>query len=322
MSDRSFESMIDYILLGLLGALGIVGFVVNSQEVVAQETTFPDVSADYWARPFIQSLASKNIIEGYPDGKFRPEKAIERDEFAAIVRQAFDKEQIKKIPSGSYFQDVPQGYWGASPIEEAYESGFMKAFPQKYFRPQKELSKAEALVALTNGLNLSYKIPRNTVQKNTIQAAKEVKKPRNKTKNRLLFPLASTAMMQPFYQIVSTSTAKAASTSIENSTTKNASTSKNTLVGSTAKELLNSYYKDADKVPASAVDNIAAATQANIVVNHPQVNLLQPNENISRSEAAALVYQALVYQGRISPIGSQQQASNHVVKYTVPQRFQ
>ncbi|MGD1910445.1 MAG: S-layer homology domain-containing protein [Rivularia sp. (in: cyanobacteria)] len=37
-------------------------------------------------------------------------------------------------------------------------------------------------------------------------------------------------------------------------------------------------------MPGHPVQNIAAATQANIVVNYPQTNTLQPNQNISRAE--------------------------------------
>ncbi|MDJ0736493.1 MAG: S-layer homology domain-containing protein [Nostocaceae cyanobacterium] len=307
MGDRLSESMVDYIMLGLLGFLGIIGFVANSQGVVAQQKSFPDVSADYWAEPFIQSLVSKGIIAGYPDGTFRPKQPIERDEFAAIIRQAFDKKQVKNVPSGSYFQDVPQGYWAASPIEEAYESGFMKAFPKNSFRPHKQLSKAEALIALTNALNLSYKTPTST-----IQASGQVKNQRKKTKNRLLFPLASTTMMQPFYQIASASTVNKAKAPNSNTQTP---TTANTSATIPAKEILRSHYQDAKKIPANTADKIAAATQANVVVNYPQANMLRPNQNINRSEAAALIHQALVYQGKLSPIDSQQKAYNYVVKF-------
>ncbi|MCJ8281233.1 MAG: S-layer homology domain-containing protein [Rivularia sp. ALOHA_DT_140] len=311
MNYISSESIKEYIILSLLGSFSAIGFVVNSSQVVAQQKNFPDVEENYWAKPFIQALANKGIVTGYPDGKFRPKRLIERDEFAAIVRQAFDGEQVKKIPGGSYFRDVPQGYWAAPPIEEAYESGFMKAFPKNSFRPQTDFSKAEALVALTNGLNLSYQVP-----KARVNASTQAKKPKIKAKNRLLFPLASTAMMQPFFQIASASTPKASNTSLATSNTKN------TVTGPNAQELLGIYYQDADKVPKNAVQNIAAATQANIVVNYPQANILQPNQNITRGEAAALVHQALVYRGNLSPINPQQKVSNYVVKYVEPLKLQ
>lgn len=60
-------------------------------------STFPDVPSNYWAQPYIQRLAEKNIIAGYPDATFRPQKSVDRDEFAAIVRKAFDVEPIRQI---------------------------------------------------------------------------------------------------------------------------------------------------------------------------------------------------------------------------------
>ncbi|MCX7596637.1 MAG: S-layer homology domain-containing protein, partial [Fischerella sp.] len=42
------------------------------------QTTFRDVQPNYWAQPFIQRLAQRNIVAGYPDGTFRPEQAVQR----------------------------------------------------------------------------------------------------------------------------------------------------------------------------------------------------------------------------------------------------
>lgn len=36
------------------------------------QTSFPDVPSNFWARPFIERLAQRNILAGYPDGTFRP----------------------------------------------------------------------------------------------------------------------------------------------------------------------------------------------------------------------------------------------------------
>jgi hypothetical protein len=43
---------------------------------------FSDVAPDFWARPFIQALAERKIITGFPNGTFRPEQPVERAEFA------------------------------------------------------------------------------------------------------------------------------------------------------------------------------------------------------------------------------------------------
>ncbi|MHC5831491.1 MAG: S-layer homology domain-containing protein, partial [Nostoc sp.] len=49
---------------------------------------FKDVPANYWAKNYIQALASQNIIAGFPDGSFKPNEPVTRAQFAAIVTKA------------------------------------------------------------------------------------------------------------------------------------------------------------------------------------------------------------------------------------------
>ncbi|MGB3267667.1 MAG: S-layer homology domain-containing protein [Microcoleus sp.] len=58
-------------------------------------------------------------------------------------------------------------------------------------------------------------------------------------------------------------------------------------------------YTDRKKVPKWAVDKVAAATKAGIVVNHPEPKLLQPNKTATRAEVAAMIYQAMVKKGKL-----------------------
>ncbi|MBE9097264.1 S-layer homology domain-containing protein [Tychonema sp. LEGE 07203] len=58
-------------------------------------------------------------------------------------------------------------------------------------------------------------------------------------------------------------------------------------------------YTDRQKVPKWAVDKVAAATKAGIVVNHPEPKLLQPNKTATRAEVAAMIYQAMVKKGKV-----------------------
>lgn len=64
------------------------------------------------------------------------------------------------------------------------------------------------------------------------------------------------------------------------------------------------YFVDADEIPEYAREAVAAATQANLIVNHPSAKALQPNDDVTRAEAIALCYQALVYLQRATPIKS------------------
>ncbi|MHC5728818.1 MAG: fasciclin domain-containing protein, partial [Nostoc sp.] len=76
---------------------------------------------------------------------------------------------------------------------------------------------------------------------------------------------------------------------------------------------LSTYYTDASSIPNYAVNSVTAATQSNLVVNYPDIKQLNPQQPLTRAEAAALLYQALAKQGRIQPIASNLPASQYIV---------
>jgi len=310
MSNRRHLPSISVAFLALAVSVSGTGFVLSSQQVAAQQakSKFPDVPPNYWARPFIQSLAEKEIVTGYLNGTFRPKQAVDRDEFSAMIRQAFNRASIRKIPSGSYFKDVPKNYWAETPIQEAYEAGFMNDFPGNEFRPKQPLTKAQALVVLMRGLNMDYNRP---VVK-TDQAAATPARPtpvnqRRIARNRLAFPLAATVLMQPLLPVVARqqpAAAPAPAKAVPPKTTKAATAPAKI----SALDFLNSYYKDAEKIPKYAVEPVAAATKVKIVVNYPDPRVLNPNELLSRGSATALIHQALVNQGQIKPLPDKEAA--------------
>lgn len=296
MSDRWHLPLMSAALAALTTFSGFMAFVGEPEQVTAQQAqqNFPDVPPNYWARPFIQRLAQRGIIAGYPDGTYKPERPMDRDEFAAIIRQSFNQEKIRRIPSGSAFNDVPENYWATKPIEEAYEMGFMGAFNEFRFRPQQEITRAQALAALSRGLNLNYDRSTSTSSINRARTAR----------NRLVFPLATTALMQPLLPIISQR---------QQPRPNNTGTGK-TAAKIPAQRYLNLYYDDAAKVPQPLVNPVAATTQANVVVNYPQPRLLNPNQPLKRSSAAAMIYRALVYQGKLEPLPNNTQATKYFPK--------
>ena len=63
-------------------------------------------------------------------------------------------------------------------------------------------------------------------------------------------------------------------------------------------------YQDGTAIPSYASGFVASATQRRIVVNYPNLSLLNPNREATRAEVAAFVYQALVNAGKADPISS------------------
>jgi hypothetical protein len=159
----------------LLTALAFMGGaaapLVIQLPAQAQTASFSDVSSDYWANGFIQALANRGVLSGFPDGSFRPNEPVTRAQYAAMVRQAFRKSPARPAVS---FTDVSDSYWAIAAIREAYTTGFMSGYPEGNFLPDANISRAEVLVSLSNGLGYSANsnvngILQTYVDANTIQ---------------------------------------------------------------------------------------------------------------------------------------------------------
>jgi S-layer homology domain len=107
--------------------------------------------AGNWAEPFITVLVQKGIIAGYPDGTFKPDQAITRAEFAALLNKAFE---LQPVRAGRKFKDVPNKYWAAPVIQKAYQSGFLSGYPNGTFAPKQNIIRIQSLVSLINGSKL------------------------------------------------------------------------------------------------------------------------------------------------------------------------
>jgi hypothetical protein len=309
------------ICFGLVVAAPFVAAI--AQTAIAQtqaNANFPDIQ-NHWAQPFIQRLAERNIIAGYPDGTYRPNQSVKREEFAAIIRQAFNQEPQKQIPSGSVYKDVPSGYWATPAIEEATETGFMQSYPGGYFRPKQPVSKVDAIVSLAQNLNLETKTPTTSqaattpgATQTTTQATAQSTQ-RRQARRQLLFPLAMTGLLQPVIALTTPqrATAAPAPTSQQAAQSPQPAANDKLLKEKPASEVVSNYYQDANRIPQNAVAKVAEATQAGIVVNHPNPRVMNPRQPVTRGEVAAIIHQVLVNKGRLEPLPQNVRATNYIV---------
>jgi hypothetical protein len=61
-------------------------------------------------------------------------------------------------------------------------------------------------------------------------------------------------------------------------------------------------YQDADQVPPWATRQLIAATEAGLVINHPERSQLLPHQGATRAEVAAMLHRALVYTGLLQEV--------------------
>lgn len=150
------------LMTALMFTAGAAAPLIIQAPAQAQTVTFSDVSSDYWAKGFIQELANRGVLSGFPDGSFRPNQPVTRAQFAAMVRQAFRKSPIRPAVS---FTDVPETYWAIGAVREAYTTGFMSGFPEGNFLPDANISRSQVLVSLANGMGYAA----NSSVNNTLQ---------------------------------------------------------------------------------------------------------------------------------------------------------
>ncbi|MBI5414333.1 S-layer homology domain-containing protein [Candidatus Peregrinibacteria bacterium] len=104
---------------------------------------FPDVLENQWYVRFVVTAAKLGIINGYPDGLFRPGNTVIRAEFLKMIAKTFD---IESGLSYSYF-DVTSADWFAeyAGIAQKYE-----LFPgeDNFLAPGQEMSRYEVAVAI------------------------------------------------------------------------------------------------------------------------------------------------------------------------------
>jgi hypothetical protein len=298
------------VMTGAIGALTFPGsgsVTATPGEIAQNEATqteaanFPDTEG-HWAQPFIQTLEERDIVTGYLDGTFRPENPVNRDEFAAIIRQAFSQEPVREIAEGGVYQDVPADYWAAPAIEEAYQMGFMQGYPGGFFRPSQPVARVEAIVALADNLDLDS------------TAAATAQPTRRQVANPFPFPLAMTYLLEPFINLPRAIAATQTEAPAEPETVDDVAGTPDADPPRPVSVAVDEYYTDANEIPQYAVDRVANATEAGMVVNHPEPQVLNPNGAATRGDVAAFVHQALVNQGEVEPLPEDVTATNYIVQ--------
>lgn len=107
---------------------------------------------NHWAEKTIKNLIDKNIINGYPDGTFKPNNNITRAEFVKIIVNAFKLQSDKKID----FKDV-ENSWAKSYIETAAGLGIVNGYNENSFGPNNNITREEMAKIIAKVLKLSEK---------------------------------------------------------------------------------------------------------------------------------------------------------------------
>lgn len=129
-------------------------FIFNAQPSVAWAANFSDVPDTHKNAYAIQTLKDAQIISGYGDGTFQPEKSISRAEAVAIILKAVGITSTKtaaKLP----FSDVSDTEWYFPMIQKGVALGKLKGYGDKTFRPNNPVTLPEALALAVSFFNIN-----------------------------------------------------------------------------------------------------------------------------------------------------------------------
>jgi len=132
-----------------IGIIFLFGLTIS-----AQAKTFSDVKVIHPNYEAIMSLQQKGIVEGYEDGKFRPDQKINRAEFLKIITEAlFAKNEIQNcVPNNvlaswkyAFFPDVERDIWYAKYVCTGKMKRYIQGYTDKTFKPENDINYVEAL---------------------------------------------------------------------------------------------------------------------------------------------------------------------------------
>jgi hypothetical protein len=109
----------------VIGALGTIADLKIQLPAQAVTQPYPDVATSRWSATKIQWAKDNQIVTGYPDGTFRPEKPVTRAELMAVLKRAAEFVRVERglspeltvKPAATSFSDIST-HWGKNLIEQ------------------------------------------------------------------------------------------------------------------------------------------------------------------------------------------------------------
>ncbi|EMT45173.1 S-layer homology domain-containing protein [Anoxybacillus flavithermus] len=120
----------------------------STYAVIEQFHTFADIHA-HWAKPYIESLASRMIVKGMKKDEFVPSGHVTRAEFAVLLARALH------LPKSSYkgvFSDVSEQLkWAVVEIEAANAAGIIRGNNGR-FEPHAPITREQMAAMIVRAL--------------------------------------------------------------------------------------------------------------------------------------------------------------------------
>lgn len=139
-------------------------------------TSIEDIKGtDYEAA--VSALVELGVVEGYPDGTYRPDAIVTRAQMAKLLVVAAGLEPAANVAKGATnFSDVAANHWASGYINVAAQYGYINGYPDGRFAPEATVTYAEAVTMAIRVLGYKTVVEaKGTWPTNYIAKAQELK---------------------------------------------------------------------------------------------------------------------------------------------------
>lgn len=144
----------------LAGALVTI-FSLSWSNFTIAGSVFPDVADRSEHAVAVEYLKLNNIIGGYPDGSFQPDKTINRAEALKIVflaRKLLRGDESISLQKIS-FPDVKASDWYYPYVQKAFSLNIVQGYTDGSFKPANEITASESLKIIEKTLITNFNEP-------------------------------------------------------------------------------------------------------------------------------------------------------------------
>ena len=102
--------------------------------------TFSDVTEGQWFAGYVFTAAAQGLVDGYPDGTFRPEKTLTREQMAVMLARYYARSGVTTQGSLDFADAAKISGWAVDGVSVCVGLGLVQGDPRGRFLPQSRLS--------------------------------------------------------------------------------------------------------------------------------------------------------------------------------------
>ncbi|AXH99555.1 S-layer homology domain-containing protein [Sporosarcina sp. PTS2304] len=118
-----------------------------------KKTKFKDVPATRYSSGYIYSAVQAKIINGYPDGTFKPTQKVTRGHMAAFIANGFKLTKEKDIQ----FKDVKKGSTAYNAVRKLVYESITSGYPDGTFRPNETLTRSHIAAFIARAMDPAFR---------------------------------------------------------------------------------------------------------------------------------------------------------------------